>query len=138
DIVRLGRCPCDPQQLNDFDRPFAGINVAGVGTPSDIATTVLLIAPSAVDMLDVWLSHGSVPEWFEDSVVIGEALIVGGALNEVIKYAFQRPRPFAYGIDPWDPRLSDANTYLSFYSLAGAEAFTALTAGAMTYALRHP
>lgn len=64
--------------------------------------------------------------------------MVGGALNEMTKLALQRPRPALYGIDPGSALLNDPDSYLSFYSLAGAEIFTAAVAGSVTFALRHP
>jgi membrane-associated phospholipid phosphatase len=138
DLVPLGRCPCDPARLNALDRPVAGLNVPGTGPLSNVFTAALLVLPSAIDLFDVRRTGGSIPEWVEDTIVIGEALIVGGAFAETAKLAFQRPRPQAYGIDPGDPRLGDPDTYMSFYSVAAAEVFTGAIAGAMTYAIRHP
>lgn len=138
ELVRLGRCPCDPAQLNDLDRPTAGVSLGDVTLASNVATGVLLAAPVVFDAFDVWRSRGSVPEWVEDTLVIGEALMIGGAINEFAKIAFQRPRPSLYGVDPGDARLDDPNSYMSFYSTSAAEIFTALVAGSVTYALRHP
>ncbi len=138
ELVPLGRCPCDPSMLNDLDRSTAGINVPNVAVPSNVATGLLIMAPVVFDAFDVWRSHGSMPEWIEDSLVIGEALVVGGALNEIVKLTFQRPRPGLYGVDPGAASLQDPESYLSFYSLSAAEVFTALAAGTMTFALRHP
>jgi membrane-associated phospholipid phosphatase len=138
EIVHLGRCPCDPAMLNDLDRSTAGVSIPNTGDAVNVATAVMLVFPFAFDAFDVGRSRGSAYEWVEDTVVIGEALVVGGALQEITKLALQRPRPAAYGIDPNDPRLADPDLYLSFYSLSTAEIFTAATAGAVTHALRHP
>ena len=139
EVVRLGRCPCDPAQLNALDRPVAGLSVQGpVGPISNGLTAAFLALPAVIDMFDVWRSGGTVHEWIEDTVVIGEALVIGGAINEMTKILVQRPRPGAYGIDPASVHLTEADLYLSFYSLSGAEVFTAAMAGAVTYALRHP
>ena len=138
EMVRLGRCPCDPAVLNDLDRSTAGATLGDITAVSNVATGLLLAAPAVFDAFDVWRSRGSVPEWIEDTLVLGEALVVGGAINEFTKIAFQRPRPSLYGVDPADPRLDDPNSYLSFYSTSAAEIFTAAVAGSVTYALRHP
>jgi membrane-associated phospholipid phosphatase len=137
-LVPRGRCPCDPAELNDLDRGAVGLSIPGTGPVSNAVQAILMALPAVIDIFDVWESRGTFPEWIEDAVVIGESLVVGGAINEVTKLIFQRPRPQGYGIDPGDGRLGDPDTYLSFYSLAAAEVFTAAVAGSVTFALRHP
>jgi membrane-associated phospholipid phosphatase len=138
EVVPLGRCPCDPARLNDIDRSTAGRTGPDLTLPANVTLGVLLALPALLDGYDVWRGHGRAPEWIEDTLVLGQALVVGGALNAMVKIAVQRPRPSAYGLDPASPRLDDPNTYLSFYSLSAAELFTAAAVGATTYALRHP
>ena len=138
EVIPLGRCPCDPAILNDLDRPTAGLSVPNVTVLSNVATGLLLTLPAVLDAFDVWRSGGSVPEWIEDTLVLGEALVVGGAVSAMFKVMYQRPRPSAYGADPEDARFSDPNTYQSFYSLSTTEIVTAAIVGSTTYALRHP
>jgi membrane-associated phospholipid phosphatase len=138
EIVRVNRCPCDPSILNSLDRSTAGVSVANSTVPSNIVAGVLLSLPALIDGADVWRSGGTFTEWFEDTIVLGEALLLGGAINGMAKLLYQRPRPSAYGADPDDPRFADPNTYLSFYSLSASELFTAAVVGSTTYALRHP
>ncbi len=75
-----------------------------LGPVSNVATAFLLGLPAVIDAVDVWRAGGSFPEWVEDTVVIGQALIVTGAVNQLVRLGIQRPRPIAYGIDPADGR----------------------------------
>ena len=75
-------------------------------------------APQWLGGTSLTLPAIAVYEWVEDTVVIGESMIVSGAMVEIAKIAFQRPRPQAYGLAPDDPKVTFPDTYQSFYSLA--------------------
>jgi len=66
-----------------------------------------------------------------------EAAAVNEGLNEVVKVAAGRPRPYLYGRTPGDPALTDPDSYTSFYSAHTSAAFAVGIAYARTYALRH-
>jgi membrane-associated phospholipid phosphatase len=74
----------------------------------------------------------------KDMVVMGEAVLLNGALNEVVKLAVRRPRPIAYDAADDAGVLAQPNTYLSFYSGHTSTAFAAGMAYASTFALHHP
>ena len=94
----------------------------------------MLVAPAALDLLEVRGRGGSWSTAGEDLVVMGEALLVNGALNELVKVAVRRPRPFTYD----GHELQRSDSYLSFYSSHASTAFTVGMAYATTFSLRHP
>jgi membrane-associated phospholipid phosphatase len=110
----------------------------GSGDASAVTQAVLLALPPVIDALDVFLSHGDALEWVEDTIVMGQTMLISGAFTEIAKISFQRPRPVGYGLDPSDSNVNFPDTYQSFWSLAANLAFVNATSGAVTYALRHP
>lgn len=132
--------PCDPcraADINPLDRSLAGRRDPLADRISYGMVALLLAAPLVGDGLDVWHSHAGARSFGDDTGVYLEALAIDGALNEVVKLAVRRPRPFAY-----DPSLSaadraSADTYVSFYSEHSSLAFTAAAAYTTIFALRH-
>jgi len=130
-------CPCSSADLPAFERIALGRSNAA-GTASDALVGVALAAPVLLDALDVSRSGGGWQAYFEDMTVVAEALLVNGALNEVVKSAASRPRPRIYDLPPGDASLSNPGDYTSFYSGHTSTAFAAGMAYAFTYAHRHP
>jgi len=131
---------CDPAGLNALDRTVVGNRSPLAATLSDAFVGVSLALPFALDLLDVLVSDppDGLAGYGVDALVLAEALAVNLALNQAVKYAVRRPRPYAY-----DPSLGPAgrtagDAGLSFYSGHTASAFCAATAYATLFSLRHP
>jgi membrane-associated phospholipid phosphatase len=137
DVVSA-ECPCDRAHVPFFDRGALGRSSSAARLTSDLTVTGLLVLPPLLDTIDVRLHGGAWTTVGEDLVVMGEAVLVQGGLNEVVKLAVRRPRPLAYGAAAGSPTLADPDTYLSFYSGHSSTAFAAGMAYASTFAGRHP
>jgi membrane-associated phospholipid phosphatase len=128
------KCPCDRGDVPFFDRGALGHSSGGARDASQVAVSLMLLVPPLLDGIDVRRGGGSWANVGEDVVVMGEALVVDGALNEVAKVAVRRPRPFTYdGI-----AITERDSYLSFYSSHASTAFAVGMAYATTFSLRHP
>ncbi|MFL5302088.1 MAG: phosphatase PAP2 family protein [Anaeromyxobacteraceae bacterium] len=125
------RCPCDPSEINGFDRGAVGNRSAFADAASDVTAVAAILAPPLLDFLEV----GAGEAFYTDTVVFAEVLLVNGALVEIAKYAVQRPLPRTYAGDP--SLISEPGGYRSFYSGHTSTVFAALTASAMTARLRH-
>jgi membrane-associated phospholipid phosphatase len=131
---------CDPSGLNALDRTVVGNRSPGAARASDALLGLGLALPFALDLVDVLVSrpgdgfHG----YGKDTLVLAQSLALSLALNQALKLAVRRPRPYAY--DPAVPpaERGAAEAGLSFYSGHAALAFTAATAYATLFTLRHP
>lgn len=128
------KCPCDRADVPWFDRGALDRSSRGARLASQVAVSTMLVLPPTLDLLDVRRGGGSWSHVGEDVVVIGEALLVDGALNEIAKVAVRRPRPFTYD----GGAHADRDDYLSFYSSHSSTAFAVGMAYATTFSLRHP
>lgn len=126
------RCPCDPAEINAFDRHVVGNHDSFADVLSTAEAGLAIAVPVALDALDLGLTDALV----EDLVVYAEVLAVNGALNTFVKYATKRPLPVVYSKD--DPDLiKSARGYRSFYSGHTSLTVAALSAASMTLAKRH-
>jgi membrane-associated phospholipid phosphatase len=126
------RCPCDPKEVNSFDRPSIG-NASDAADVISNATAAMAIAgPALLDLLDL----GFRPSFLEDMTVFAEALAVNGALVTLAKYITQRPLPRVYAQQAPD-LINGPGGYRSFYSGHAATTFAALSVAAMSWNLRH-
>jgi hypothetical protein len=128
------KCPCERVDVPAIDRGALGRSSTSSRHASDAAVLVMVAVPPLLDVVDVRLAGGSWAHVGEDLVVMTEALVVNGGLNELVKVAVQRPRPFTYH----GQSLSDSESYLSFYSAHTSNAFAVGMAYASTFSLRHP
>jgi membrane-associated phospholipid phosphatase len=131
-------CPCARDHVPWFDRSALGRSSSGAQLVSNLGVAGLLVVPPLLDTIDVRLHGGAWNTAAEDLVVIGEAVVVNGAMNELVKLAVRRPRPLAYDAAPGASVLSQPDSYLSFYSSHSSTAFAAGMAYASTFARRHP
>lgn len=131
-------CPCSSSRVNGFDRLAVGHDSATARTTSDILVGSLAALPFALDALDAWRSGGDFHAFAADAVVMGQAILVSGAINQMVKLAIRRPRPLTYDQPADTPGLRTPDNYLSFYSAHTSTAFAATMAYATTFALRHP
>jgi membrane-associated phospholipid phosphatase len=126
------RCPCDPSEVNAFDRHVIGNSSPFLDKTSDVTAGLAIAAPLALDLLDV----GASKVFVEDAVVFSEVLALNGALVTLAKYTVQRPLPRVYAGQ--DPSLTHSPAgYRSFYSGHTAVTFAVLYATAYTLDLRH-
>jgi membrane-associated phospholipid phosphatase len=133
DLVKP-KCPCDPADVPSFDRGALGNHSQSARNASQVAVFTMVLAPPILDVLDVRLGGGSWAHVGEDLVVMSEALVVNGALNQVAKVTVRRPRPATYGGED----ITKPDNYLSFYSNHASNAFAVGAAYATTFTLRHP
>jgi len=129
-------CPCSGDDLPGFERIALGRSDAA-DAASDVLVGAALVAPLLLDALDVSRSGASWQGYWEDMVVVAEALLANGAINEVVKAAASRPRPRIHDL-PAGADLSNADDYTSFYSAHTSNTFAVGMAYAFTYAHRHP
>ena len=127
--------PCDASQVNAFDRLAIGQSSSAARTAADIISFVP-IAYLALDMIDVGARHWKT--YLTDLWVVAEALAWNGAVQDIVRRAVRRPRPFLYspGVDPSDRDSPEAG--FSFYSGHTSFAFALATSCSYTYTLRHP
>lgn len=125
------RCPCDPAEVNGFDRGAIGNTNPTAAKLSDVTVTAVIAVPLVLNAIDLGLND----VWMEDAVVFVQTLAINNALVTAAKYIAQRPLPRTYA---GDPNLVDKpEGYRSFYSGHTSTTFAALSATAMTIRLRY-
>jgi membrane-associated phospholipid phosphatase len=127
--------PCDASQLNAFDRLAVGHSNQGARTAADIISFVPIIY-LGVDMLDVkprnWRTY------LTDVWVVAEALAWNGAIQDIVRRAVRRPRPFLYTPGVYPTERDNAEAGFSFYSGHTSFAFALAVSASYTFTLRHP
>jgi membrane-associated phospholipid phosphatase len=126
------RCPCDPAEVNGFDRGAIGNESPTAATLSDLTVGAVVVAPLLFDAVDL---GGLNEAWWEDAVVFAQTLAIQGALMTAAKFIAQRPLPRTYAGDP--SLIDRPEGYRSFYSGHTSLVFAGLSATAMTIRLRY-
>lgn len=122
-----------PDDLNALDRTVLGFYSPTAHTVADVMVATMAISPLLFDLAD---NVG--PGWLVDTAVYAETLLCAQALTQLTKVAVRRTAPFVYDESvPLEERENTDSTR-SFFSGHTATAFTAATAYAVTYWLRHP
>lgn len=124
-------CPCDPREVNSFDRGVIGNHSDAAGVASDVTVGLALLGPVALEAFGVRTLSTAV----EDLFVYGEVLAINGALVTAVKHTVRRPLPRTY--EGQKDLLDNPRGYRAFYSGHTSMTFSALTAGAMNVTLRH-
>jgi membrane-associated phospholipid phosphatase len=125
------RCPCDPSEVNGFDRGAIG-NTSDLGRAlSDLTAGAAVVVPLVADALDI----GQGRAFTDDAIVFAQTLAINGALVSLAKYVAARPLPRTYAGDP--NLINRVEGYRSFYSGHTSLVFAALAASAMTIRLRY-
>jgi membrane-associated phospholipid phosphatase len=126
----------DPNSVNALDRTAIGL----YDTKARLAANVMVgVVPGAFTILDIvdagvtnWKS------WLTDAVVITEAVVWSGAVQDIVRRSVRRPRPYMYtpGLNPTERDGPEAD--FSFFSGHTSNTFAMVTAAAFTFTLRHP
>lgn len=131
-------CPCDASDVPGLDRWSIDHHSDGLDLASDV-TLGAVVAASL--LLEALAADGSPEGWRrfgEDAVVMGESVLVSGALTQLTKLLVQRPRPHLYNRSPDDPEIQAEENYLSFPSSHVSTVFALGLSAARTYRLHHP
>ncbi|HEX6835257.1 MAG TPA: phosphatase PAP2 family protein [Polyangia bacterium] len=128
--------PCDPSGVNALDRTAIGLFNPTMRTAANVMVGVVPAAFTALDVADAGVKNWR--GWLTDAVVITEAVVWSGALQDIVRRAVRRPRPFMYtpGLNPSEREGAEAD--FSFFSGHTSNTFAMVTAAAFTYTLRHP
>jgi membrane-associated phospholipid phosphatase len=122
-----------PDQMPAIDRTAIGNYSRTSGVAADVVSLTFVLGPPVWSAIDT-----SGDGLLEDVVVHTETLLVIGALTQLVKFAVQRPGPWAYDPNvPMEDRFSKDNARV-FWSGHTATAFASATNHAVTYWLRHP
>jgi membrane-associated phospholipid phosphatase len=128
--------PCDANGLNALDHLSVGLFDPKARTAANVMVGVVPGAFTILDIIDAGVTHWR--GWLTDAVVITEAVVWSGALQDIVRRAVRRPRPFMYtpGLNPSEREGAEAD--FSFFSGHTSNTFAMVTAAAFTYTLRHP
>ena len=126
---------CDRSGLNALDRLALDHSSTAARTAADIISFVP-IAYLGLDMLDVGPRNWKT--YLTDLWVVAEALAWNGAVQDIVRRAVRRPRPFLYSPGVYPDERNTAEAGLSFYSGHTSFAFALATSCSYTFTLRHP
>jgi membrane-associated phospholipid phosphatase len=128
--------PCDPNGVNALDHTAIGLFDPKAKLAADVLAGVVPGAYVVLDVVDAGIKNWR--GWLTDAVVITEAVLWDGAIQDIVRRATRRPRPYMYtpGLNPDQREGPEAN--FSFFSGHTAGTFAMVTATAYTYSLRHP
>lgn len=130
----------DRGTLNAFDRTVLRFDNRNLAKASDWLLYSTFAVPVVFSLVDVLVDKRSDrwPGWGKDLLVLLEAMAISGMLNQAIKYAIKRPRPTLYRNPPAVGSTIKGTSRDAFYSGHTSAAFTAMTAYAYLFHLRHP
>jgi membrane-associated phospholipid phosphatase len=127
---------CDASRVNALDRLAIGL----YDTKARLAANIMVgVVPGAFTILDIVdAGVGNWRSWLTDAVIITEAVVWSGAVQDIVRRAVRRPRPFMYspGLNPTERDGPEAD--FSFFSGHTSNTFAMVTAAAFTFTLRHP
>jgi len=131
---------CDGSTVNPLDRWALGNRSPGADTASTWivdGSFALSLATAAIDVLiskpeDGWTGFA------KDILIYAEVLSVNLTLNNAVKYAVRRNRPYAYDRSVPVAERTATEASLSFYSMHTSSMFAGATVTSYTFMLRHP
>ena len=126
---------CNPTNINAFDRLAIGHSSQPARTAADVLSFVP-IAYLGLDMFDVGPRHWKT--YLTDLWVVAEALAWNGAIQDLVRRAVRRPRPFLYTAGVYPQERDNADSGFSFYSGHTSFAFALAVSSSYTFTLRHP
>ena len=103
--------PCDSSGINALDRLALNHSSTSARTAADVLSFIP-IAYLGIDMFDVGPRHWKT--YLTDLWVVAEALAWNGAIQDIVRRAVRRPRPFLYtaGVYPDERDSSDAELFV--------------------------
>jgi membrane-associated phospholipid phosphatase len=122
-----------PDNLNALDRTVLGNYSPTAHTVADVMVIGMAVSPLLFDVID-----SPNMGWLIDTAVYAETLLIAQAFTQLTKVAVRRTAPFVYDESVPLEERSNADATRSFFSGHTSTAFTAATAYAVTYWLRHP
>jgi hypothetical protein len=122
-----------PDGMLALDRTAIGKHSATSGQIADGLSIGFLVGPPVWSAIDTG-GDGL----FEDVVIHTETLLLVQGLNQIVKFAVQRPGPYAYDQSLSPEERSGPEAARSFWSGHTSTAFASATSHAVTYWLRHP
>lgn len=131
-------CPCASADVNHLDRIAVAPGSRLARRASDGLVAALVALPFGLDALDVGGARAPWAGFATDALVMGQAIMLNGAVNQAVKMVARRPRPLVYDVAADAPVVGEGDSYLSFYSAHTSTAFAAGMAYATTFSLRHP
>ncbi len=128
--------PCDRSKVNRIDRTVIGNSSKFADVGSDVLAAAL---PATLFLSSAYLQRDSFRGVVDDALIIFESMAFGGMINQLVRHAYIRPRPFMY-LDPVpdDKRRGNAEDWHSFFSGHTSTAFAASTAFSQIYSARNP
>jgi membrane-associated phospholipid phosphatase len=137
DVLAPGNCqPCDPGDVNAFDRTVIGFHDDGARIASNVGAVSLPLLAGLGSFLDVKPFGWSAA--LEDVVLVAESAAISGAVNQVVKNAFLRPRPYMYVAETAEEKGRARENFRSFYSGHTSLAFSTSVAFAYIFSVRRP
>ncbi|MCU1283111.1 MAG: phosphoesterase PA-phosphatase related protein [bacterium] len=127
--------PCNAAAVNAFDSLAIGHSSTAARTVADVISFVPIIY-LGIDMLDVGPRHWKT--YLTDLWVVAEALAWNGAIQDIVRRAVRRPRPFLYTPGVYPTERDNADAGFSFYSGHTSFAFALAVSCSYTFTLRHP
>lgn len=131
---------CDPATVNRLDRNVIGNRSETADTASTLIPYFgfgVLLATKTFDTL-----VEKPPDGFHgfgvDLFLLAEVQALNMALNNTVKYAVRRPRPYAYDRTVPASKRTATEASLSFYSLHTSSIFAGSSLTSYTYMRRHP
>ncbi len=124
---------CNPDSVNAFDRPVAGIYRPTWSRVSDVAVGALV----ATDVIALVADEG-IANTLNDAVVLAQAILGSEGLAAWTSHAVRRPRPYLYGDAAPIGERTDPYGAVSFFSSHTTTAFAAAVTLHQTLLRRHP
>ncbi len=131
---------CVPASVNSLDRTVIGNRSAAARTASDVLLGANIGMPFALDFLDVLVNRPAdrFRGFGQDALVLAEVFAVNIGINNIVKFAVRRPRPFVYDREADLADRTSPDAALSFYSGHSSSSFAMATAYSYLFMLRHP
>lgn len=128
--------PCDSSKVNVLDRQTLSVHMQWARTTADVMLYALPPIFFVARLFDYGITAWK--GWLTDAVVVSEAVVWSGVVNEVERRLIRRPRPFMYTAGLYPDRRNNAEAELSYYSGHTSAAFAFVVATSIAYTLRHP
>lgn len=128
--------PCDVGGVNALDRIAIGLYSDESRLGANVVAGVVPGAFAILDVADAGVRHWRA--WLVDAVVVTEAVVWSGAIQDIVRRAVRRPRPFLYTPGLGGGLREGAEASFSFFSGHTSNTFAMVTAVAFTFSLRHP